>query len=324
MNIKEMNTNELKFSVITPVYNAAEFVTRAVESALAQPEVAEVLLVEDNSPDNSLEICLKLAQKDERVRVLRHPDGGNHGAGASRNLGMKNASCDFVAFVDADNFFLPNRFAKTKDVISSNRDCEGVYEAIGIHIENEASLKRWQESNRHPVDKLITLSKPIEPGQLGVSLISGAYGSLTLDGFVIKKSILDRSGIMAESLRLHQDTEWIIRCALVTKLYPGNLDAAVAMEGVHEQNRFSAPRSKVEEYHNRMMFWLSLYHWSKQHTSVEIQKLILERIIAYTESHKYFKKFPRKNIPTRLITFTRLLRLVEYPDILRDKFLKKK
>ena len=52
---------EFKVSVIIPVYNAAPFVRQAVESALAQPETAEVVLVEDNSPDNSLEICQQLA-----------------------------------------------------------------------------------------------------------------------------------------------------------------------------------------------------------------------------------------------------------------------
>ena len=106
---------EFRVSVVTPVYNAAEFVTRAVESALAQPETGEVLLIEDNSPDNSLRVCRELAEKHEKVRVLRHPDGGNHGAGASRNLGMQNARFDYIGFVDADNFDLLNRFAKTKE-----------------------------------------------------------------------------------------------------------------------------------------------------------------------------------------------------------------
>ena len=50
-------------SVVIPVYNAAAFVTQAVESALAQPEVREVVLVEDCSPDDSLAVCRQLAEK---------------------------------------------------------------------------------------------------------------------------------------------------------------------------------------------------------------------------------------------------------------------
>ena len=57
----------MKISVIIPVYNAEKFVTNAVESALQFDEVCEVILVEDKSPDNALEVCKALAEKHERV-----------------------------------------------------------------------------------------------------------------------------------------------------------------------------------------------------------------------------------------------------------------
>jgi len=310
----------MNISVITPVYNAAKFVTRAVESALAHPEVAEVLLIEDGSPDNSLAVCQELAAKYDKVRLLRHPNGENRGAGASRNLGMRKASCEWIGFVDADNFYLPHRFTKTAAVVNQNPDCEGVYEAIGIHVENEVALKRWLDSNRFPPDKLITLTNKIQPENLGSALICGKYGYLTLDGLLIKRSVLQKVGFMAENLRLHQDTEWIIRCALVAKLFPGNLDEAVAMEGVHEGNRFSAPRPLSVEFRNRMMYWLSLFNWSKKHSSQSIQIQILERIIVYTKAHKYFRKFPRDRFPARLVRMARLLRLFRYPGIIKDCF----
>jgi len=311
---------EFRVSVITPVYNAAEFVTRAVESALAQPETGEVLLIEDGSPDNSLAVCQELANKYDKVKLLRHPNGENRGAGASRNLGMKNASCEYIAFVDADNFFLPNRFQETIKVFNNNPDCEGVYEAIGIHVENDAALDRWVKSNRQPVNTLITLENKVEPTLLGTSLISGEFGSLTLDGLVLKKEVLEKSGYMNPELRLHQDTEFIIRCSLVARLLPGRLDEPVAMEGVHEHNRFSAPRSQAQEYKNKMAYWLSLYHWSKVNTNYDIQVQILKSMIYFTRGHKYFKNFPRQLFPTRLIYFTRLFRLLKYPEVLKSLF----
>ena len=60
---------KIEISVITPIYNAATYLRKAVESALMQSEVKEVILVEDCSPDNSLEIALQLAKEDARVRV---------------------------------------------------------------------------------------------------------------------------------------------------------------------------------------------------------------------------------------------------------------
>ena len=103
----ETAADALEISVIIPVYNAAAYVRQAVESALAQPEVREVLLVEDGSPDNALEVCQQLAAEHQRVILLHHPNGENRGAGASRNLGMRNAHFPIIAFLDADDYYLP-------------------------------------------------------------------------------------------------------------------------------------------------------------------------------------------------------------------------
>ena len=67
----------MEITVVIPVHNAAEFVREAALSALAQPEVREVLLVEDGSGDRSLAACRQLAVEDARVRVLCHPGGGS-------------------------------------------------------------------------------------------------------------------------------------------------------------------------------------------------------------------------------------------------------
>ena len=90
----EGRMNDLfEVSVVIPVYNAAAFVTQAVESALAQPEVREVVLVEDCSPDDSLAVCRQLAEKYPQVNLFQHPGGVNRGAGPSRNLGITKSTC---------------------------------------------------------------------------------------------------------------------------------------------------------------------------------------------------------------------------------------
>src|SRR5690606_1248107 len=100
-------------SVIIPVYNAAAFVEQAVQSALTQPEVSEVILVEDGSEDKSLPICEKLASQNDIITLLRHPGGVNKGAGASRNLGIQHTKNEWIAFLDADDYYLENRFTNS-------------------------------------------------------------------------------------------------------------------------------------------------------------------------------------------------------------------
>lgn len=314
-------TEEFRVSVITSVYNAAEFVTRAVESALQQPETGEVLLVEDGSPDNSLGVCQELAEKYEKVKLLRHPNGENRGAGASRNLGMQNASCEYIGFVDADNYYLPDRFAAAKQIFKENPDCEGVYEAIGMHVENAASLQRWIKSGR-PVKDLKTLSIHADPERLAGILISGGNGGLTLDGLVLKRSILDKSGYMAEGLKLHQDSDFIIRVAAVSMLLPGRLDEPVAMRGVHDHNRLSAPRSDVQKLNEQLLMWKHLYDWCSQNGYFELQEKIMPYMVINFISEKRFGIAPKDMITKRAMRVKLLIQsLFSNPNYLMDKYL---
>ncbi len=68
---------------------------------------------------------------------------------------------------------------------------------------------------------------------------------------------------MEEGLSLHQDTNFIIRVALVSKLLPGRLDMPVTMWRVHNQNRISTPRTKKQIHEDRLKFLMATYCWCK-------------------------------------------------------------
>jgi hypothetical protein len=217
--------------------------------------------------------------------------------------------------MQSDDYFLPDRFSVAKKVFKDDPTCEGVYEAIGMHIEDDKSYRRWIESGKSE-ETLKTIREYINPGRLGEALIKGVSGHFHLDGFIVKKDVLEKSGYMNEKLMLHQDTDFIIRISIVARLLPGRLDEPVAKWRVHDNNRISAPRSKAQEYKNRMSFWMSLYHWSKEHSNTDIQEKILNGIVRYTRSHKYFKNFPLKYFPVHLVWIIRLLRLLGYPEVI--------
>ena len=306
--------------MIIPVYNAAAYVSQAVESALAQPETAEVLLIEDGSPDNALEICQALACEHDKVRLLRHPSGENRGAGASRNLGMKNAKFDYIAFLDADDYYLPGRFSVASEVFRLDPACEGVYEAVAMQVESVEGMDRWQAAGKSD-RQLQTMLPGIPPEEVAEASIKGNKGYFHVDAFLIRKTVLIKSGLMNEGLRLHQDTEFVQRVALTSRLLPGRLDVPVAMWRVHPENRVSAPRSMLKQYKDRMKHWLSLYRWVKQHGSREQQSLVREAALNFNRSHKYFTKFPRNLFPDALLFKARQLRLVAFPELLIDQWL---
>ncbi len=96
--------DKFEVSVVIPVYNAVPYVRQAVESALAQSQVREVLMVEDGSPDNALEVCRELAAEYPRVVLLRHPNGENRGAGASRTSAFWRSSISTVTSGSSTSF----------------------------------------------------------------------------------------------------------------------------------------------------------------------------------------------------------------------------
>ena len=96
-------------AVITPAYNAAGTIARAVRSALALPEVAEVLVVDDASPDDTVRAAREAANGDPRLRVVIQAE--NRGPSAARNRAIAETSAPLIAILDADDFFIPGRFA---------------------------------------------------------------------------------------------------------------------------------------------------------------------------------------------------------------------
>jgi glycosyltransferase involved in cell wall biosynthesis len=270
----------MKISVITPVYNAEKYITQAVESALQFEEVYEVILVEDKSPDNALEVCRQLAEKYDRVKLFQHPDKGNHGAGPTRNLGLENATGDFIAFLDADDYYLPNRFDAEKELFKDPK-VEGVYGALGVHYYSEKAKDQYYKLFR---DDLTTVykkhdPKDVFPGQIGMR---GSFGLFSIDCLTIRRDAMVKKlqPFFKTHLRLHQDTEFLFRLSYYLDLYPGILDKAVAVRGVHENNRITVVDAKqIKPATTKVLLWKEINDWAKSENTIpEEVKLHIKRI----------------------------------------------
>lgn len=95
-----------KISVVMPVYNTEFYLKRSISGVLNQTfKDFELILVNDGSTDNSLEIMQKFAKKDKRIKVINLEK--NSGAGAARNEGIKHITGEYTLFVDSDDFMFP-------------------------------------------------------------------------------------------------------------------------------------------------------------------------------------------------------------------------
>ncbi|MHC5034449.1 MAG: glycosyltransferase family 2 protein, partial [Planctomycetota bacterium] len=186
-------------SVVIPVYNAERYIEQAVRSALDQQGDVEVVLVEDGSTDGSLAACERLATDCDRVRLVRHPGGENKGPGASRNLGIRESKGEYVAFLDADDYYLPGRFDRDMEIMEKEPAVEGVYSAVVTVFEDGAA----------PDDlcaDMTTLDAPIEPEALFSTLVLGKRGRFCTDGIAVRRTVFEKTGPFDEGLVLGEDS----------------------------------------------------------------------------------------------------------------------
>ncbi|GEN74951.1 glycosyltransferase family 2 protein [Chryseobacterium hagamense] len=256
----------LTVSIIIPVYNASRFLRKSVDSALQFDEVKEVILAEDGSTDGSLAICKELAAGNPRIRLFQHPDKGNHGAGATRNLGIDRATQEFIAFLDADDYYLPNRFDAEKEIFR-NPGIDGVFGAIGVDYLSEKGKEEYQAKFKDAPLTTVNYAaegKEVFKGLLG--LTPEFFGSFFhLNALTVRKSALEKTGLRFNAdLRVHQDSDFNLKLSYHGYLKSGIIDKAVAMRGVHDDNRITKIKPySAKFYRNSLFYNESLYLWSK-------------------------------------------------------------
>lgn len=96
-------TEDIKVSVIIPIYNVEKYLRQNLESVAKQTlKEIEVIMVDDGSTDSSAEIAKEFAEKDSRFIYVLQENGG---AGAARNNGLSRAKGKYLSFLDSDDFF---------------------------------------------------------------------------------------------------------------------------------------------------------------------------------------------------------------------------
>lgn len=251
----------MRVSVVIPVFKAEGFLRDAVASALVLPEVAEVVLVEDGSPDGSLAVCEQLVKEDSRVLLHRHPGGVNKGAAASRNLGMRMAREEYIAFLDADDRFLRNRFEAERGIWKEHPDADGVYGATGVIYHDDEGRARFE---RQFASDLTTVRVAVRPEDLFAAYLglNGMldFGHFCLDALTLKReSLMRMPTLFREDVNLGEDTEFLLRLSAHLRLHPGSITKAIAVRGVHEGNRVT---NDAHQARSRKLMYAAMLEWA--------------------------------------------------------------
>lgn len=280
--LSKFSSNILKVSVIIPVYNTSQFVVQAIDSALRQMEVVEVIAVDDGSTDNSLQILRDCAARDERVKVFRHRGGKNLGAAATRNIGLEKATADYIAFLDSDDYWIANRFEKTREIFNAHPDADGVYEARAAESwsgDPESSDLSMLRNNPPPEDVFYNMSP------------FGRNGIITLVGLTVKRGVVEKIGYFSPRLRLAQDTHWLTKLSIKCRLYGGEVLRPVAIRRFHSHNA-----TRNVELHKKMKVevgWLLLKWATQEKLPSDVIHIILKVLLRYHFENNNSSQRPR-------------------------------
>ena len=131
-------------SAIVIFLNEEKFLQEAIESVFGQTyDNWELLLVDDGSTDASTEVALQYAKQfSKKVRYLEHHAHQNRGMSAARNLGIRNAKGEYIAFLDADDVWMPHILEEQVTILESHPAAAMVY----------GPVQWWYSWTRNPED----------------------------------------------------------------------------------------------------------------------------------------------------------------------------
>lgn len=133
-----MNSYSPLISVIVPAYNAEAFIGQTLDSVLSQTyKNIEVLVVNDGSQDRTAEIVDSIAQKDHRVILLQQ---SNVGVAAARNLAIQNSCGEYIAPIDADDIWFPQKLEKQMQLMLKTDSCVGLVYAWSVYIDEKSLI----------------------------------------------------------------------------------------------------------------------------------------------------------------------------------------
>lgn len=222
-----MNKELPTVSVVMPVYNVAAYVAAAIASVLAQSfKDFELLIVDDGSTDHSVQLCEQFA--DKRIRIIRQK---NRGLAGARNTGIRHARGQFVAFLDSDDLWTPNKLDVHMAHLQSNPRLGVSYCASGFIDDSGQPLGYLQRPKLNNVSaKDVFMRNPIGNGSVPVirrEVLDEICFTASFDGDV-------RECWFDESFRQSEDIECWTRIAILTKWQFAGVAAALTLYRVND------------------------------------------------------------------------------------------
>jgi glycosyltransferase involved in cell wall biosynthesis len=306
-------------SIIISFYNQERFLQEAIESVLAQTyRNWELLLVDDGSTDKSTGIARAYVESHpEKFAYLEHAEHKNRGVSVSRNLGIEKASGVFVAFLDADDVWLPDKLHEQVDILLSHPEAGMLY-----------GLSRWWYSwtgDQESPDRDFVLELGVPSGSLldTNSLLTQFFFTQkaaipTPTNILIRREILEKVGGFEERFPekyiLYEDQMLYVKISLANPVLP--IDQCWDLYRQHPWSAVAVAQERGWDRESRLFFlnWLFEYLkafefkgndvWRDLRKEIWRTRLLIfapvfiNRKVLYERMKNFSLRFARKVLPT--------------------------
>lgn len=215
---------EFSVSVIIPTLNRERFVGDAIRSALDQSEpVTEILVIDGGSTDGTRRIAESFG---ERIRFMMQEGQWISGA---RNTGIRVARGNWIAFLDSDDVWLPDKLKRQKEFLFQHPGLELVFGDMAVVEESESHLKPEILDDRvHAVLR----ARPAKLDDILQLLLKLNF--IPTSSVLFAKDCVKRVGLMDERVRACEDYDFWLRFALCCRM--GFVDAILVKRRIHDGN----------------------------------------------------------------------------------------
>ena len=208
-----------RVSAILIFYNAEEYLAEAIDSVLAQDcRDFELLLVDDGSTDGSTAIAERYVDRDPgRIRYLEHPGHENRGMSPTRNLGLREARGDLIAFIDADDRWRPNKLGEQLRIFDEHAEIDALCGTVNY-------WRGWDGGRDELVPTGHVRNRAIPPPEASVSLYPlGRAAAPCPSDLMIRTSVAIALGGFEESftgpLQMYEDQAFLAKLYLNHTIY---------------------------------------------------------------------------------------------------------
>ena len=194
---------DIKVSVIVPIYNAADFLRPALDSVIVQTlREIEIICIDDGSTDKSLEILKEYQEKDERVRIVTET---NAGPALARNNGIRRARGEYLAFLDADDFYHPEFLESLYNL--ARRDVLDI--AISQYDIYNTRKSRFEASAGADHSDIFTPGKVTSKSEYPDIILASTTGAAWNKLF--RRSFIEDKGLtFLQEVRMYEDVYFVV------------------------------------------------------------------------------------------------------------------